>query len=141
MFCFICDREFETVSFVIFHLKNEHFLAEAHGLKLKCLASKNCKKLFSTFSSLSRHSKSCILASIESDITLKKTKNYKLTASEVTTNSLSIESDNFSCNSDFNVVNDTSCNTNNIEANYDVSVNDESVSEMPSIKNTTELQL
>lgn len=131
-FCFICDREFNTVSFVIFHLKNEHFLSEAHGLKLKCLASKTCKKLFSTFSSLSRHSKSCIPPSTESNISFKKTKNDEATPSEHIANSI---------NGDFNVVNDTGCNNLNVKDNYVSSPNDNPVYEPPSIQHKSEFSL
>lgn len=76
-FCSLCDREFETVNFVIFHLRNEHFLAESHGLKLRCVSNKKCQKVFCTFSSLRRHSTSCIKRKIKGESPIKKKKFFE----------------------------------------------------------------
>lgn len=58
-FCFLCTKRFVQLSYVIYHLRNVHFLFESKDITLKCVISNKCERKFSTYSGLRRHALTC----------------------------------------------------------------------------------
>ncbi|XP_055851835.1 uncharacterized protein LOC129916077 [Episyrphus balteatus] len=59
-FCFVCTKTFPSISFVISHLRIDHFFTNEENITLKCVANQDCCREFSTYSGLRRHVKSCV---------------------------------------------------------------------------------
>ena len=88
-FCFLCHKDFPSVSFVISHLKFNHFLVNTKNITLKCISNKGCNREFCTFSGLRRHALACsrvVSTELNKSTTEAKPKEIVFTIEELTSN-------------------------------------------------------